>query len=330
MNDKTRSRKWLLTINNPEKYKMTHDGIRQILSGFKAVKYWCLCDEVGKEGTYHTHLFICGNNGILFQTVKKKFPPAHIDYCRGTSQENRDYIRKEGKYKGSKKEETNLANTFEESGEMPLERQGQRNDLIDLYDMIKSGMSNYEILETNPEYMMQIDKIEYCRQIVKQEQFKNIFRDMSAEYWSGKTGQGKTRTVMERYGYENVYRVTDYLHPFDSYKGQDVIVFEEFRSSLKIQDMLNYLDGYPLDLPCRYNNKVACFTKVYILSNIPLELQYMEIQREYKETWNAFLRRICAVKVFGEKGLEEYKSADEYIQRWRYGSESENPFLKKK
>ncbi len=32
-------------------------------------------------------------------------------------------------------------------------------------------------------------------------------------------------------------------------KGQDVIVFEEFRSSLKIQDMLNYLDGYPCELP---------------------------------------------------------------------------------
>ena len=81
---------------------------------------------------------------------------------------------------------------------------------------------------------------------------------------------------MEKYGYQNVYRVTDYDHPFDSYKGQDVIVFEEFRSSLKIQDMLNYLDGYPCELPCRYNNKLACFTKVYIITNISFNQQYIK------------------------------------------------------
>ena len=89
-----------------------------------------------------------------------------------------------------------------------------------------------------------------------------------------------------------MYRVTDYDHPFDSYKGQDVIVFEEFRSSLKIQDMLNYLDGYPCELPCRYNNKLACFTKVYIITNISFNQQYINIQAESKETWTAFCRRI--------------------------------------
>ena len=29
---------------------------------------------------------------------------------------------------------------------MPIERQGARNDLADLYAMIKEGLSNYEIL----------------------------------------------------------------------------------------------------------------------------------------------------------------------------------------
>ena len=85
---------------------------------------------------------------------------------------------------------------------------------------------------------------------------------------------------MEQYGYSNVFRVTDYEHPFDGYKGQDVIVFEEFRSSLRIGDMLNYLDGYPVELRCRYSNKQACFTKVYIISNISLRDQYRDLQRD--------------------------------------------------
>ena len=121
---------------------------------------------------------------------------------------------------------------------------------------------------------------------------------LEVTYIHGTTGTGKTRGVMEQYGYANVYRVTDYQHPFDSYGGQDVIVFEEFRSSLKIQDMLNYLDGYPIVLPCRYNNKQACFHKVFIISNWSLTEQFASVQGDYPETWKAFLRRIHHIKVY--------------------------------
>lgn len=313
MSDLKPKRKWLLTINNPVDKGMDHEHIKAVLAKFKAVKYWCMCDETGlKDGTYHTHLFIQGSSPIEFVTVKNKFPSAHIDYCLGSNQQNRDYIRKEGKYKGSTKEDTNHPETFEESGEMVPERQGQRNDLINLYDMIKSGMSNYEILEQDPGCMLHIDKIERVRYVVKSEEYKNTFRNLTTYYMYGKAGSGKTRSVMDKYGYENVYRITDYKHPFDNYKGQDVIIFEEFRSSLRIQDMLNYLDGYPLDLPSRYNNKVACFTKVYIISNVSLSGQYTEIQRNCEETWNAFLRRLTKIQKFTGTGIEEM-SVKEYF-----------------
>ena len=45
-------------------------------------------------------------------------------------------------------------------------------------------------------------------------------------------------------------------------------------------------------LPCRYEDKVACFTEVYIISNIPLEQQYPNVQVEEPESYAAFLRRI--------------------------------------
>ena len=56
--------------------------------------------------------------------------------------------------------------------------------------------------------------------------------------------------------------------------------------------MLNYLDIYPLTLPARYTDRVACYTTVYITSNVPLSEQYMDIQRYQLETWRAFLRRV--------------------------------------
>lgn len=307
LENNSRSRKWQLTINNPKEHGCTHDDIKEKLSKLKSLVYWCMSDEVGEKGTYHTHLYIACSNAVRFSTLKKAFPSAHFEMARGTSEENRNYVFKEGKWEKDKKKETNLPDTREENGEMPVERQGARTDLADLYDMIKAGMSNFEILELCPEYLLNIEKVERVRQIVREEKYKNTFREMEVCYITGATGTGKTRGVMEQYGYENVFRITDYAHPFDSYKGQDVIIFEEFRSSLKIQDMLNLLDGYPLELPCRYSNKIACYRKIFIITNIDLDEQYESVQEEYPETWNAFLRRIHTVKIYDkESNVKEF------------------------
>jgi hypothetical protein len=329
MSNHKQSRKWLLTINNPSGNGFNHDEIKDVLGRFKAVKYWCMADETGKNDTYHTHLFIYGDSGIRFDTVKKKFPPAHIDYCRGTAQENRDYVRKEGKWKGSLKEETNHPETFEENGTVPLERQGQRNDLIDLYDMIENGMSDYEILKANPEYMVYLKTMESTRQKIRQEEFGSKIRKITVTYNFGKSGSGKTRSVLDEYGYGNVCRITNYKHPFDDYDGQDIILFEEFRSSIRFEEFLNYLDIYPLRLPSRYNDKTACYTKVYINTNIELDEQYRELRKEHPENWNALIRRIHHINEFTADGIKKYGSYREYRDRWQESFIPDNPFIKK-
>ncbi|WP_024346646.1 replication protein [Lacrimispora indolis] len=305
MSNDTQSRKWQLTINNPVEKGFTHDFLKEVLADMKSVVYYCMADEIGEEGTYHTHLYIHSKGGIRFSTLKKKFDGAHFEMAKGTAQQNMEYVSKTGKWKDNKKSETCVPDTFEEYGEMPLERQGCRNDIADLYAMIKEGLSDYEILEQMPESLSNLDKLDKVRQILIQETYKNEFRNLDVSYVYGSTGSGKTRSIMERYGYSNVFRVTDYAHPFDAYKGQDVVIFEEFRSGFSISDMLNYLDGYPVELPCRYNNKFACFTKVYIVTNIPLSRQYPMIQREQNATWLAFLRRIHRI-VHYKDGTVEY------------------------
>lgn len=301
----SRSRKWQLTINNPAENDFPHEVIKNNLSTLKSLVYWCLCDEVGANGTYHTHIYIAASNAIRFSTLKNLFGAAHMEMAYGTSQENRDYIRKEGKYKDTDKEDTNLPDTFEEFGDMPHEHQGSRTDMTNLYELVKDGLTDYEIVEQDARYLLRLDAIDTARQMLRYERFKNDFRTITVNYIYGSTGVGKTRSVMEKYGYSNVYRITDYDHPFDGYKGQDVVIFEEFRSSLKIQDMLNYLDGYPVELPCRYNNKIACYTQVYIITNIPLRQQYTNIQIDSVDTWYAFLRRIHHIFVHDKRGFRE-------------------------
>lgn len=288
-----------------------------------------MSDEIAN--IHHTHVYIYFGSPIRFSTLKNHFPEAHIEKAYGTSNENRDYVFKDGKWVNDRKKETNLSDTHEEWGDLPEERQGARNDCVELYELIQAGKSNYEIIEEKPDFISQIERIDKVRQIVQEEAYKEIFRNLNVSYLYGDTGSGKTRSIMERQGYTNVYRVTNYKHPFDQYKGQDTIAFEEFQSSLPINQMLIYLDGYPIALPCRYSDKIACYTNVYILSNIDLRSQYVDIQRDNSETWKAFLRRINTVKVFRNGTVKEY-TIKEYFEAFHYLSEkeiNENPFIKK-
>lgn len=309
------SRKWMVTINNPEEHGFTHEEILKQLTKMKSVTYWCLSYETGFQGTYHVHIFFYAPHAIRESTVANRFPHMHRDYCKGTCVECRDYVFKEGKYKNTDKEETNHKETHEEWGEIPIERPGARNDLADLYDMIKDGYSNYEILEESPQYIMNIDRLDKVRQTVLEEKYKNEWRNLEVTYVWGVTGTGKTRGIMEKYGYDKVYRVTDYIHPFDAYQGEDVIVFEEFCSDLRIGDMLKYLDGYPVKFPARYSNKQACFTKVYFATNVDLRCQYPNIQRDEKESWAAFLRRIHKVVVYNGKDVIEMET-EKYLKEY--------------
>lgn len=79
---------------------------------------------------------------------------------------------------------------------------------------------------------------------------------------------------------------------------------------------MNYLDGYPLKLEARYSDKTACYTKLYIISNISLEEQYPNIRDEQREVWKAFLRRIKRVIYFKDShNIIHYDSVEQYFHR---------------
>lgn len=306
---KPSSRKFTLTINNPKDHGFDHARIRSILSDFPGLEYWCMCDETGEQGTYHTHIYMAFRNSVMFDTVRSKFYGAHIEPAKGKHRENRDYIRKEGKWLDDAKHETNHPETFEEWGELPPDKSKGETQAERIMQLVKDGKTNAEILEELPTAYNRLNYIEQARQTILEAKFKDDFRKLSVTYIWGETGAGKTRSVMELYGYPNVYRVMDYAHPFDNYKGQDVILFDEFRSQLPLSAMLGYLEGYPTELPCRYANKVACFTKVFLVSNIPLEHQYPNVQQNEPESWKAFNRRIHEVRTM-TKQFEELPPDD--------------------
>ena len=298
MGNNTQSRKWALVINNPAEAGLDHEAITEILHRFSPV-YFCMADEIATTGTCHTHIFMYSHSPIRFSTVKSRFPTAHIEKAYGSARDNRDYTAKTGKWASTEKAETIVPNTFQEWGKLPAEKEEQSPEMFWLIQTLPEGRTTMEIIEERPNLAFRIREIETLRQTILADRYSEEIRRVEVFYLYGASGAGKTWGIFENNNPKDICRITDYGGRngvrFDAYKCQDILVFEEFHSQIPISDMLNYLDIYPLTLPARYNDRSACYTKVYLTSNVPLEEQYRDIQRCQLETWRAFLRRIHTV-----------------------------------
>jgi len=97
----------------------------------------------------------------------------------------------------------------------------------------------------------------------------------------------------------DICTVGDYDHTgkFDNYDSQDVLLFDEFDSQIKITKMNTYLDGRPIPLPARNKDRFPVYTKVFIVSNYPLDSLYKkEREQDGKQpSFEGFLRRIHEV-----------------------------------
>ena len=295
MENNTQARKWALVINNPLEAGLDHAAIREILYRFSPT-YFCMADEIATTGTYHTHIFLFSPSPMRFSTVKNRFATAHIEKAYGSAKTNRAYILKEGRWADTDKAETSVPGTFEEWGDLPAEKEEEAPEMFKLIQDLRAGKSVMEIIEDNPKLAFRIREIETLRQAILEEKYSAENRALEVTYLYGASGTGKTRGIFETHDRKSICRITDYGGRngvrFDAYHCQDVLVLEEFHSQIPISAMLNYLDIYPLTLPARYTDRIACYTKVYITSNIPLEEQYRDIQRYQMETWRAFLRRV--------------------------------------
>ena len=305
MGNNTQSRKWSLVINNPQECGLDHSAIVEILRKFSPA-YFCMADEIATTGTYHTHIFLYSPSPIRFSTVKNRFPTAHIDKTYGSAKENRDYIRKEGKWAETDKAETKVPDTFLEWGDMPTKKEEKAPQMYKLIQEVRKGISTANIIEGSPNLAFRVRDIDTLRQTLLSDRYASENRKIEVWYIFGASGTGKTRGIYERHDAKDICRITNYRNgrgiSFDGYTGQDVLVFEEFHSQIPIEDMLNYIDIYPLSLPARYSDRVACYTRVYITSNLPLEKQYRNVQWDSLETWRAFIRRIHKVLEYRADG----------------------------
>ena len=170
MGSNSQSRKWALVINNPSEAGLDHSAIKEILQRFSPA-YYCMADETASTGTYHTHLFFYAPSPVRFATIKNRFPTAHIEKAYGTVQENRAYIRKEGRWADTDKAETAVPGTFEEWGDAPPERAEKHPEMFRLVQNIRDGLTTTEIIDDNPAMAFRVRDIDLLRQTLTAEKY---------------------------------------------------------------------------------------------------------------------------------------------------------------
>lgn len=295
-------RKFQLTINNPEKHGLDHTKIKQILGELKSLVYYCMADEVGDKGTYHTHLFIQSKSALRFSRLHKLFPAAHIELARGSAIENREYVQKSGKWSHDQKSQTSLAGTFEESGEIPPEPgQGYRSDLQKIADMLDDGLTPGEILSQDFLYRRYENMIR-AAYFDKRKRETPIVREIKVHYLVGESGSGKSYTyasLCQEHGEDQVYLFSDYEGGgWDSYSGEPILFIDELKGQFPFNMLLQILDKFKQQLHARYSNVVALWNEVYITSVFPPEELYKKMVEESvrgRDKQQQLLRRISDI-----------------------------------
>ena len=231
-----------------------------------------MCDEQGS--CYHTHVYILLSKKKRWSACQKAFEHGHIETdVKGSPQECRDYLRKEGKH--ADKAETSVEGSFYEEGELPeYQLSGDRTYmLVQIDDMIESGMKPEEIMEKSLVFR-QYESIIRKQFFTKRFRETPPLRDVKVIWHIGASGSGKSYTYVrlcEKYGADDVYFASDYANSctalFDSYSAEHYLFLDEVKAdSFKYGYLLQILQGYRTPIHARYANVYSLWTEIHITS----------------------------------------------------------------
>jgi hypothetical protein len=186
---------------------------------------------------------------------------------------------------------------LDEDGESQWRELGKcvRNHVTDQY---REMIAATQVPGTKFEQLVSLNGSMALRHYAGLEKFLRTFQkpedrpECNVYFFCGETGLGKTHAV--RFLEPN-FRDEVYVKPagtkwWDGYEGQKTVVFDDLRDDeFRVTDMLRYLQKFAMTVEVKGSCRPACWTKVYITTNVPIEQWYLGTDRATRE---AFLRRI--------------------------------------
>lgn len=253
--------------------------------------YIVLSAETGSKGTPHIQGYIEFKNPVGFNALHKKLNKrAHIERRKGSPTEAAGYCKKGN----AENEDYNLyfnkphdsADILFEDGE--ISKQGKRNDITELTDMIQDGYKMRDVALKAPSTFVKYHKGLKAFQSTIIEP-RNTKPEVTV-LW-GETGCGKSKRARELL--DNYYVWTPQRGMwFDGYEGQTEVIFEEFRGQIPLGMLLSILDRY--ECPVQYKGGTIEFvgTKIVITSPLPPEKWYCSDNFDEYDKYSQLKRRI--------------------------------------
>lgn len=281
-----RNRWFMLTLNNYD-----DEALKEIeLLTTTQARYVGIGKEVGEQGTPHLHVLLYFHNKKSVKQVKKllKCQP-HIDVVKGTPDEARAYVSKDG--------------DFNEFGEWP--EQGKRNDLKELAASVLNGTSVDAIVVDNPlafhQYGRTLSKLEEVkdREVVR----KHITKGL---WFFGETGVGKTHTVYATREEKSVYAHTTLDKGWwDNYEWRihKCVLLDDFRGDIHYRELLRLVDRYPHRVSRRSRAPSPFMAEeVVVTSALPPEKVFHNLAEE--DSLSQLYRRFEVYRVTREEGSD--------------------------
>lgn len=219
------SRWWVFTINNP-----TNDDKKQLdLLCNDSVHYMCYGHEIGKiTNTPHLQGYVELTKPQKFTWLKKRVTRAYIAVRRGSRTQARDYCFKE------------CTEPYEYGKWIP-DRQGMRNELLQIKRKIDNGVTIDELWEDHFSSMLRYGRgfKEYLLVYAK----KCACGEINCYWYYGPSGSGKSRAAWDKY--PNAYNKANNKW-WDAYSGEEVVIWDDFcmPKDISYQELLRWTDRY--------------------------------------------------------------------------------------
>lgn len=257
-----KARDWQLTLNEIEKY----EELKNYLTSLKSNNYFISCEEVAPTtGHKHIHIYVQFTSAIKLSM--KKCCGAHIEKCRGTPQQNVNYIRKDGKI-------------IDELGTLRLS-----GNHISYNDALE--MTNEEIGELNIADALMVKKIQREPKPIK---LADWHKKIKVYYICGPSGCGKSlksKELIAENGYDEFDEVM-FQNPFWlGISGKcKTCIYDDWRPShMSANEFIKFIDYNKHTIPIKGGCVLNNYELIIINSVVPIDKVYSSITGEPREQW---------------------------------------------
>jgi len=317
------SRSWFVVFNNPQDHGYTgkpEEILEQLMNEWitgstTRTGAWVFCKSA--QGLPHVHMVLEDAMPMRFSKIKKSYAlGSHFEATKGSKAQVENYINKQPPF-DEKGESIICSIVHGDIKGVDVSNKSQNAILAHIENLLDEGKTPNEIMSISIFYRKQ-------ESLIRKEFFARRhaetppLRDVTLYWHVGDSGSGKSYTYVklcEEYGDDKVFMMNDYQNNgsggLDTYCAEPILFMDEFRGgSFPYQVLLNMLEGYRVQIHCRYANAYSLWTTVHITSIYPPENAYkfmVEVENQKDDTVKQLLRRISYVVYHWKEGLE-YKS----------------------